>query len=396
MIDVERFCDYFYKDSLIPVYIYENYNLISSYPNQTKLTNPPKDYLDILWQQSSSLSYLTTNFNSFLGIIRLKDAPKFQLVIGPVSNVSYTLDSLRLMYREYFVTESERNSFEIFYKNISKMTLSSFLTKLVFLNYSINQTSLVLSDILDINQPNNSFDISNEHTENIYINKENGSFNNSYNIEKQLIGLIESGNVDGLKSFTLNSTALHEGTLAQNSLRQAKNTTIVIITLATRAAIRGGLPTETAFQLSDLYIQKSEHLTTIESIYQLNYQAVYDFTHRVSNSQIPNTSDDMLQTAIQYIVKSTNIHLTASDVAKQMGFSRSYFTHRFKKELGFDLSAFILRCKLEDSKYLLTYTEKSISDISNYLCFSSQSHFQTAFKKQYHITPLEYRRNPSN
>ena len=56
-------------------------------------------------------------------------------------------------------------------------------------------------------------------------------------------------------------------------------------------------------------------------------------------------------------------------------------------------SAFILRCKLEEGKELLQYTNKSISTISTFLCFSSQSHFQTAFKKQFGITPAEYRRN---
>ncbi|NSK10056.1 helix-turn-helix transcriptional regulator [Blautia sp. MSK.20.9] len=49
----------------------------------------------------------------------------------------------------------------------------------------------------------------------------------------------------------------------------------------------------------------------------------------------------------------------------------------------------MLRCKLEEGKELLQYTNKSIS---TFLCFSSQSHFQTAFKKQFGMTPNECRR----
>ena len=41
---------------------------------------------------------------------------------------------------------------------------------------------------------------------------------------------------------------------------------------------------------------------------------------------------------------------------------------------------------------LLTYSTKSLAEISSYLCFSSQPHFQSLFKKQYHMTPLEYRK----
>ena len=56
------------------------------------------------------------------------------------------------------------------------------------------------------------------------------------------------------------------------------------------------------------------------------------------------------------------------------------------------MNEFIMRCKLEEAKSLLTYTDKSISEISSYLCFSSQAYFQNVFKKKYKITPNEYRR----
>lgn len=65
---------------------------------------------------------------------------------------------------------------------------------------------------------------------------------------------------------------------------------------------------------------------------------------------------------------------------------------KFKTELGFTIGAFITRCKLEEAKMLLTYSTKSLAEISSYLCFSSQPHFQSLFKKQYHMTPLEYRK----
>ena len=52
----------------------------------------------------------------------------------------------------------------------------------------------------------------------------------------------------------------------------------------------------------------------------------------------------------------------------------------FKGELGIRMGAYIMRCKLEEAKSLLTYSEKSLAEISSYLCFSSQSYFQNVFK----------------
>lgn len=64
---------------------------------------------------------------------------------------------------------------------------------------------------------------------------------------------------------------------------------------------------------------------------------------------------------------------------------------RFKEELGIHIGSFITRCKLEEAKSLLAYSKKSLAEISSYLCFSSQSYFQNVFKKQYGITPMQYR-----
>ena len=46
---------------------------------------------------------------------------------------------------------------------------------------------------------------------------------------------------------------------------------------------------------------------------------------------------------------------------------------------------------LEEAKSLLRYSDKTLSEISSYLCFSSQSYFQNVFKRKYGITPKQYR-----
>ena len=51
-----------------------------------------------------------------------------------------------------------------------------------------------------------------------------------------------------------------------------------------------------------------------------------------------------------------------------------------------------MRRKLEEAKSLLTYTDKTVSEISEYLCFSTQSYFQNVFKSKYGMTPKEYRK----
>ena len=47
---------------------------------------------------------------------------------------------------------------------------------------------------------------------------------------------------------------------------------------------------------------------------------------------------------------------------------------------------------IENYKSLLHYTDMTLAEISCYLCFSSQSYFQNVFKKEYGVTPMQYRR----
>ena len=51
--------------------------------------------------------------------------------------------------------------------------------------------------------------------------------------------------------------------------------------------------------------------------------------------------------------------------------------------------------KIQKAKELLTKTDSSISTISNYLGFSSQSHFSKVFKQTEGITVTEYRKKHS-
>ena len=231
----------------------------------------------------------------------------------------------------------------------------------------------------------------------MYEKRENEYFHNTYELEKFLIDCIERGDVSELQNklyMQADETNYTSGLLSLNPLRNKQNLFISMATLAARASIRGGLDIEQAYQLSDLYIQECERTLFPDKIDQLCYTMLVDFSTRVSHQQLPidGMSKDIFQ-CIQFISKHTNEPLRVSDVADHIGKSSSYITRKFQKELGFGINAFIMRCKLEEAKNLLTFTEKSLSEISTYLCFSSQAYFQNVFKKKYGITPLQYRKN---
>ena len=94
-------------------------------------------------------------------------------------------------------------------------------------------------------------------------NRQKNIYHHTPFYEKQLMQIIRSGNIEELKVFLDRSHLDGEmGILSKKDpLRNSKNMAVCCITLATRAAMDGGVPSETAYTTSDIFIQKIEELT---------------------------------------------------------------------------------------------------------------------------------------
>ena len=388
------FIKMYYLDSNIPMYLFMGEKCTFCTPEQTNLTYPPKEYTEVLLNSENRISYCTTTYGIFFCSLKIDHLENGTLIFGPVTNIPYTESDLQQLYRDYTVPNNDRMDFNNFLRQIPCLSLNSLLKKCLFLNYCLHEELLTLEQLINP-IPGSSIQIlltDASLLEETYQTKENEQHNQTYAIEEQILKLVRTGNYKGFNNIEFSDSNYHLGVTGSTALRQLRNDIIITTTICTRAAIEGGLDYDSAYQLSDYFIQSSERLNSVERLYDLLSKVGYSFAEKVANSKTPVSTDGCIQKAIRYIQQNTNQHLTVGDVASYVGFSKSYFSAYFKKTLGFSVSAFILRCKLEEGKELLQYTNKSISTISTFLCFSSQSHFQTAFKKQFGITPAEYRR----
>ena len=392
--DIKDFCQLNYLDSGIPVYIYRNNTLLQAFPEQSACTYPPKHYIEEFAEMTDDIAHLSTPYGAYFVAIKPKDQTELCVVLGPANYIPFTDADFHTMYADYVVVQEDRKDFKHFFQLIPPIALSGLLAKAAVFNYFLNHEMRTHFDLLDSERTIVPYEHTEKQTEDFYQQKEDFQHNNSFEIESMILHFVESGDVDGLKNMTLQSSVIHSGTIAPNQLRQTKNIHIIMTALATRRAISSGVDADEAFQMSDLYIQTAENLNDPSAVQNLNLQMLLAFAQKVKDKLIPKTSDEALQRAIQYVLQNINCPITAAEVADHVGFSRSYFSTYFKEQLGFTLSAFILRCTLEEGKHLLQFTDKPLSMNSNYLCFSSQSHFQTAFKKQYNVTPLQFRKQP--
>ena len=204
--------------------------------------------------------------------------------------------------------------------------------------------------------------------------------------------MITKGDVGALYEWFSHAPSVRGGVIANDALRQLKNTFIVTATLASRAAMKGGMDAEDALSLSDEYIRKCELLSTVEQIVNLQYHMVLDYTRRVERVVLGKNPSKLLMQVTNYVQHNLSKPMDVDGLAKSLFISRTHLAAKFKEETGMTLTDFILREKTEEAKRLLRYSDKPLSLIADYLGFSSQSHFTKIFKKYSGKTPGQYRK----
>ncbi|EST58515.1 helix-turn-helix domain-containing protein [Proteus cibarius] len=85
------------------------------------------------------------------------------------------------------------------------------------------------------------------------------------------------------------------------------------------------------------------------------------------------------------------IHL--EELAAYSGYSLWHMQKIFKEITGTSLGKYIRQRRLAGAIHLLRTSERSIFDIALDFGFGSQSHFTYMFRKEYGITPFDFRQN---
>lgn len=234
--------------------------------------------------------------------------------------------------------------------------------------------------------------MSHQYDQTVSSNRIQTFFHHTLEHENHILQCIREGNMTLLSKAIDQAQDGEPGILSRdNPLRSQKNLGICLVTLATRAAIEGGLNTEQAFTLSDLYIQEIERVNNVNDLSVLRNQMLHDFTNQVIRLKQAAYSKPIAQ-SLQLIVNRLYEPLTISELAKAVSLSAHYFADRFKKEVGLPVMTYIQRQKIEEAKRLLTSSNYSILEVSNILGYHDQSHFTKLFQKWVGVTPRKYRK----
>ena len=376
----------------VPIRLYDGEKLIFLHSLVSLPRDPVELYRDDIWHITEHVGYYVTRLFNYYGIVNFGTK---KIIIGPTCQLGNTDQELRELAFQLDVPPEDTDEFLTGMKGIIRMPLESIMQILCTLNYILNGEKLTLQDIAIYDSEQNliSKDALSRREAQSYVtdNIPVQDIHNTFTLEQSIMTIVRKGDTASLQAWIKSAPAVRGGIIAAEQLRQVKNTFIVSATLASRAAIRGGLEVDDAFNLSDAYIQKCELLNSPDKIMNLQYHMIMEFTKRVERIRLGRHPGKLAVDVANYIQHHLSEPISAEDIAKELYLSRPYLSRKFIEETGESLTDFILKEKTEEAKRLLRYSDKSLTAISNYLGFSSQSHFSRVFKKYTKRTPGEYR-----
>ena len=390
---IKEYCHHLYGAWNIPIHYYdENNHLVAEVPKNLNF------FSELLedFPHDKSIAFFTDTLCLCWGCVRdLKS--NSVLLVGPVSSVPVGTQQVHAFMKEHIIPLHNFEEIDQMFSYLPKIPYQRLLYILSLIHFQLNGKLIpgekLLNDFNSEIHTNNMNPTYEPLTNNMDdSNSEINTFSYANQEEQNLLYYIEIGDLDKIRELST-SPLISMCYLADTPIRSYKNQCIVALATVSRFAIRKGLDGNTSCQLCNLYIRAIENSQTLNALISTINSAYFEFSNRLQQLRMPAGVSPLIHKCMQYIRQEILTPITVADVASYVKKSPAYLSTTFKSELGFNMNSYISRCKIEEAKSLLENTDKSISDISYYLCYSSQSYFHRVFQKVTGTTPVEYRNN---
>ncbi len=384
--DLSFICKNLASLSGTPTRLYRANRQIDQYAMVLFPVDPVQPYEAELLALADPVSYLVTPYEQIYGIVRSRE---YTIIMGP-SRLAFFDESMAARYAFMLgLADATAAKFISAMHSIPVLGMESFLRMLCLVQYYLNGKTVDISDLILHDQtvadvayppPEEAADAAETDVHNTLV------------FERQLLSYVRTGDTLQLRAFLASTSHGREGIVAADPLRQTKNTFVVTATLVSRAAMEGGVSQEDALGLSDVYIQRCEMLSDMQAIIALQLRMLMDFTARVELLRRGMALSPFALSVKRYIHQNLRNVIRTDAMADALHMNRCYMSTRFHRETGMSITQCVHEEKIEEAKRLMLTTAKQLGEISEYLAFSSQSHFQNIFRRYTGLSPRAYRK----
>ncbi|SEQ31143.1 helix-turn-helix domain-containing protein [Butyrivibrio sp. TB] len=218
-----------------------------------------------------------------------------------------------------------------------------------------------------------------------------------YDQEKQFLSMIRNGD-------TKNVMSAFEKLSGPESLSDFSKETLnyyasgyglaILKTLSRKAAEESGLSVITIDEITQKYTQLSSATKSPELQTRYLIEMIVELTKAVRNHKLSlDRFSAPIQRVLEYISLHLGDHISNEDLTSAANMSVSHLARLFKKETGVTMTEYAASMRCKKAAGLLKKTTLPIQEISSYVGYSDNNYFVKVFRKNYGMTPTEFRRN---
>lgn len=112
---------------------------------------------------------------------------------------------------------------------------------------------------------------------------------------------------------------------------------------------------------------------------------------RMENVEVKGNDDALMDRIMRHINENlSNPDFNVERLTEEVGISRAQLHRKMKEITGISAGEFIRNLRLEQAARLISEGKINVTQVAFSVGFTNQTHFSTAFKKHYGMTPTEY------
>lgn len=338
-------------------------------------------YLLQSFSPDKDIECLFTDSLMYIAHIRCDEGDVY---IGPVSAIKCDQTRVKSLLRQYHHPLSALSESVQYFEKSGAVSMGKFVDLAALSYYVITGRSIDTNDLI-LHSSVNYDPVLEKPTYTPVEETHNGQ-----QMETSLFSNIQFG-IPVEKAFDFdNAGSVNEGTLSFSPTNHRRYLFISSVAIAARYAVSGGMDYSLAMSIADGYILLLDRTTNVHTMLDICNDMFKTYSHMVSELQLNFPQSATVYKIRKLISSRIEEKITVQSLADELGLSRTFISSHFKSATGKNLNDYINEQKINRAKVLLKTTRMPIIDISELLAFSSQSYFQSIFKKLTGLTPREY------
>lgn len=221
---------------------------------------------------------------------------------------------------------------------------------------------------------------------------EGGVYHTPYELESRALKAVEDGKEEDFYRIFGDLQSYSGGNFAKNSEKYLEYSAVSMVTLLTRAAIRGGVPQKEAYAVSDLLLNRASQGKGEQDYILILQEGITQFFRLVKKYKDTSHHSYHIRKCKAYIAANLNQPLSPEIIAEELGLNKNYLMTLFSSYEDESLMQYVQRKRVLAAAEMLKYSDQEILRIANYYQFQTQSHFGVAFKKHMGMSPAVYRK----